>query len=82
MKVIYLPESDSMWIKLNANAEYDESEEVAPGTVLDFDEAGNLIAVEIYQDANKKVDLSLLASEGLPVEARTASGEVVTPRHV
>ncbi len=81
MKVIYLPESDSMWIKLNPNAEYDESEEVAPGTVLDFDKAGNLIAIEIYQDASKKVDLSLLASEGLPVEARTASGEVATPRH-
>ncbi|CAN5539814.1 hypothetical protein BH24ACT21_BH24ACT21_14110 [soil metagenome] len=80
MKVIYLPESDSMWIKLIPDAEYDESEEVAPGTVLDFDKGGNLIAIEIYQGASKKVDLSLLASEGLPVEARIASGEVATPR--
>ena len=80
MKIIYLPESDSMWIKLNPDAEYDESGEVAPGTVPDFDRSGNLIAIEICQDASKKVDLSLLASEGLPAEARTASGEVVAPR--
>ena len=70
-----------MWIKLNSNADYDESKEVAPGTMLDFGEVGNLIAIEIYQDASRKVDLSLLASEGLPVEARTASGETAAPRH-
>ena len=80
MKITYLPESDSLWIKLNPDAEYDESEEVAPGTVLDFDSNGNVIAVEIYKDASEKVDLSLLASEGLPVEARTATGEVAAPR--
>lgn len=81
MKIVYLSESDSMWIKLNPHAEYDESEEVAPGTVLDFDKSGNLIAIEIYQNASKVVDLSLLAAEGLPVEARTASGEVAAPHH-
>ena len=80
MRIVYLPESDSLWIKLNPDAEYDESEEVAPGTVLDFDKSGNLVAIEIYQDASKKVYLSLLASEGLPVEARTTPGEVATPR--
>ena len=79
MKITHLPESDSLWIKLNPDAEYDESEEVAPGTVLDFDSNGNVIAVEIYKDASEKVDFSLLASEGLPVEARTATGEVAAP---
>ena len=76
MKITYLPESDSMWIKLKPNAEYDESEEITSGTVLDFDKGGNLVAIEIYQDASKKVDISLLASEGLPVEARPASNEL------
>jgi uncharacterized protein YuzE len=80
MRIAYLPESDSMWIKLDPDAEYNESEEVAPGTVLDFGKDGSLIAIEIYKDASKKVDLALLAAEGIPVEARPAPGEVGT-RH-
>lgn len=81
MRIVYLPESDSMWIKLDPDAEYDESEEVAPGTVLDFGKDGSLIAIEIYKDASKKVDLTLLAAEGIPVEARPAPGEVGTRHH-
>ncbi len=68
MKIVYLDKSDTMYMKLKPDARYEESEEVAPGVVLDFDKEGNVIALEIYSDASKKVDLSLLAVEGLPLE--------------
>lgn len=75
MRVSYFPETDSMWVKLDPDAEYDESEEIAPGTVLDFDKNGNLIAIEIYKDASSKVDLSVLATRGIPTESKPASTE-------
>lgn len=65
MKVTYRPESDTMRITLKPEARYAESEEVAPGVVVDFDESGNAISLEIYEDASKKVDLSKLEVEGL-----------------
>jgi len=36
-----------------------ESEEIAQGIVLDFDEEGNVVGMEI-EDASKRVDLSKL----------------------
>lgn len=74
MKVTYRKESDTMRLTLRPEARYAESEEVAPGIVVDFDGAGNAIALEIYEDASEKVDLSVLAVEGIPVEARAAPG--------
>lgn len=65
MKVTYRPENDTMRITLKPEARYAESEEVAPGVVVDFDEAGDAISLEIYEDASKKVDLSKLEVEGL-----------------
>jgi len=65
MKVTYRPDSDTMRITLKPDARYAESEEVAPGVVVDFDEGGNAISLEIYADASKKVDLSRLEVEGL-----------------
>ena len=65
MKVAYFGETDSMYITLRSDAKYEESEEVAPGVVLDFDKGGNVVAIEIYSGASKKVDLSRLEVEGL-----------------
>lgn len=33
--------------------------------VVDFDETGSAISIEIYEDASEKVDLSKLEIEGL-----------------
>jgi len=65
MKVTYRRESDTMRITLRPEARYVESEEVAPGVVIDFDEAGDVISLEVYEDASDKVDLSKLEVEGL-----------------
>jgi uncharacterized protein YuzE len=61
----YYPDTDMLYIKL-ADGISTESEEVAPGIVLDFDEHDRVIGVEI-EDASKFIDLSRLELRALPV---------------
>ena len=61
----YYPDTDMLYIKL-ADGTSTESEEVAPGIVLDFDEHNRVIGVEI-EDASKFMDLSRLELRALPV---------------
>jgi len=61
----YYPDTDMLYIKL-ADGTSTESEEVAPGIVLDFDEHNRVIGVEI-EDASKFIDLSRLELRALPV---------------
>ncbi len=61
----YHPETDMLYIKL-ADGISTESEEIAPGIVLDFDEHDRVIGIEI-EDASKIVDLSRLELRALPV---------------
>ncbi len=61
----YHPESDMLYIKL-IDAPSTESEEIAPGVVLDFDVANHVVGVEI-EDASKLIDLSRLELRALPV---------------
>ncbi len=55
MKVIYDRQTDSLTIIL-ADAPVAESDEDKPGVVLDYDESGNLVSVEIL-DASQRVGL-------------------------
>ncbi len=61
----YYPETDMLYIKLVEGVST-ESEEVAPGVVLDFDEHNRVIGVEI-ENASKIIDLSRLELRALPV---------------
>ncbi|RLC74285.1 MAG: hypothetical protein DRI61_16950 [Chloroflexi bacterium] len=61
----YYPETDMLYIKLVEGVSV-ESEEVAPGVVLDYDENNRVIGVEI-EDASKFIDLSKLELRALPV---------------
>ncbi len=45
-------ESDALYIEL-AVTPVEQSEEVAPGVILDYDKNGNLVGIEIL-DASKK----------------------------
>jgi uncharacterized protein YuzE len=65
MVLEYYPDTDMLYIKL-ADGISIESEEVAPGIVLDFDEQNRVIGVEI-EDASKFIDLSRLELRALPV---------------
>ena len=61
----YHRESDMLYIKL-ADGTSNESEEIAPGVVLDFDEQNRVLGVEI-EDASKSFDLSRLELKAFPL---------------
>ena len=63
MKLHYCPETDSLYIDLADKTSVD-TREVAPGVVLDFDAAGNLVGIDI-DHASEIVTLSRLEAEGL-----------------
>ncbi len=46
MKTRYDPEADALYVRFG-EAEIIESEEVAPGVVLDYDAAGRIVAFEL-----------------------------------
>jgi uncharacterized protein YuzE len=63
MKLHYYPETDSLYIDLSEKVGAD-SQEVAPGVVLDLDAEGNLVGIDI-DHASKVANLSHLEVEGL-----------------
>ena len=65
MKVQYYPETDSLYIDL-AERPGADTQEVAPGVVLDFDAEGRLVGIEVDQ-ASKIVNLTHLEAESMPV---------------
>ena len=54
MKVVYDSRTDTLSVILKDNAPISESDEDKPGVILDYDEAGNLVSLEIL-DASKRV---------------------------
>ncbi len=70
----YYPDTDMLYIKL-ATGVSTESEEVAPGIVLDFDERNQVIGIEI-EDASTFIDLSRLELLALPIANLTLSERV------
>jgi YD repeat-containing protein len=54
MKVTYDPRTDTLSVVLREHEAVAESDEDKPGVVLDYDEAGNLVSLEIL-DASKRV---------------------------
>ena len=65
MKFQYYQDTDSLYIELSDKVSAD-SDEVAPGVVLDFDAEGHVVGIDI-DHASKIVDLSKLEAESLPV---------------
>ena len=73
MKFHYYPETDSLYIDLSNKVSAD-SQEVAPGVVLDFDSEGRLVGIDI-DNASQSVDLSKLEAEALPVGSVSLSAQ-------
>lgn len=64
MRLAYDPETDSLYIHL-VDRPGTDSEEVAEDVVLDFDEAGALVGIDV-QHASRHADISRLLVSRLP----------------
>jgi uncharacterized protein YuzE len=64
MKLQYDPETDSLYIDLNAKPSVD-SREIAEGLVVDFGADGHVVGIDI-QHASQVMDLKTLETESLP----------------
>jgi uncharacterized protein YuzE len=67
MKLNYYPDTDSLYIDLLEEPGI-ESEEIAPGIVLDFGADGRLVGIDI-DNASKVVNLTRLDTGQLPLAA-------------
>ncbi len=79
MKCHYYPETDSLYIDL-ADKPGAEVREVAPGVLLDFDENGQLVGIDI-DHATSLADLSTMDIRALPLTSLTmaATGAAEVP---
>ncbi|MDQ3281548.1 MAG: DUF2283 domain-containing protein [Acidobacteriota bacterium] len=77
MRVFYDRKSDSLYLGLSERNEYRDSIEAAPGVVLDFDEAGRLLGIDLER-ASRLVDVSDLElheePSGMDAEAARLDG--------
>ena len=75
MKLNYYPDTDSLYIDLSETPSV-ESREISEGVVLDYDEAGNVVGIDI-DNASQKVALKELTLSKLPfvLQTITASQE-------
>ena len=68
MRINYYPETDSLYIDLSSKPSA-ESREVSDGIVLDYDENGNLVGIDI-DEASTKLELRELILSKLPAEVK------------
>jgi len=68
MKLRYYAETDSLYIELSQRAGAD-SLEVTEGLVVDLDEHGDVIGIDI-EHASEKLDLQTVETVALPAPSR------------
>ena len=66
MRMSYDPDTDAFYLSLIEipQGAVHRSDEVAPATVLDYDEDGNLLGIEVYAGVTERMDLSHLVTKG------------------
>lgn len=72
MKLKYYPDTDSLYIDLSGKTS-SESREISEGIVLDYDETGNIVGIDI-DNASKKVELRELFLSKVPIIEQTIRG--------
>jgi len=70
MKVSYFEETDSAIFTFRDGADYDESEEIFEGFVIDFDKSGRPMGLDVYQDASKFFDHDWLLTQATDAEPK------------
>ncbi len=71
MRLEYYPETDSLYIDLSSKTSVD-SKEISAGVVLDYDNEGTLVGIDI-DNASRKLDLKDLSIEHVPAEVHIKS---------
>lgn len=71
MKLNYYPETDSLYIDLSERPSV-ESREISEGVVLDYDDHGHLVGIDI-DNASRKVELKRLILSKLPAKVETVA---------
>jgi uncharacterized protein YuzE len=66
MKLLYYPDTDSLYIDLNAKPGTDVLE-IVDGLVVDIDDEGQPVGIDI-QHASRHLDLSTLETQALPLQ--------------
>ena len=66
MKSNYYPETDSLYIDLSEKTSV-ESKEISEGVVLDYDDIGNLVGIDI-DNASKKIEMQQLILNKMSAE--------------
>ena len=72
MKLNYYPDTDSLYIDLSHRPSV-ESREISEGVVLDYDESGNVVGIDI-DNASLKVELHELMVSKMPFTTQTITG--------
>jgi uncharacterized protein YuzE len=72
MKLNYYPDTDSLYIDLSHRPSV-ESREISEGVVLDYDESGNVVGIDI-DNASLKVELHELMVSKVPFTTQTITG--------
>ena len=68
MRINYYADTDSLYIDLSSKPSVD-SREVSDGIVLDYDENGNLVGIDI-DEASTKLEIKELILSNLPAEVK------------
>ena len=71
MKINYYPDTDSLYIELSERESAD-SIEISQGIVLDYDQEGSLVGIDI-DNARKKFNLNELILNKLPLDTQKLS---------
>ncbi len=56
MKVLYDSKTDTVSVILKVDARVVESDEVRPGVILDYDQEGQVVSVEILEASHRVTD--------------------------
>ena len=71
MKINYYPDTDSLYIDLSERESAD-SIEISEGIVLDYDQEGSIVGIDI-DNARKKINLNELILNKLPLDTQKLS---------
>jgi len=71
MKLNYYEETDSLYISEISSMTSSGSKEIADGLIVDFDEAGHVLGLDV-QHASERIDLRSIESKQLPLTNQVA----------